>query len=515
MDRLELYKPQARRRQPNVFIGNVANFFPTKQDLAPRLSLNSNQIENYKTLNNNIACTVKGNIIPDFQRYNDQGITNEENDPATYITYFIDLSGNAMQTETFEYNFSELIGQLKFVYLPEITSIPTGGFNQRNGNIITATPKANALGGSVLDDNVFKTFGSSRIPQNELYCDISLSNNNNGNPDGDIQTLLANGGSVNYVAQSDRIEPSPATITPQTIGGTYAKLSISEPTHPNNFKYALVFVDGFFNGIFDINNVYARGLPPNSLSPKIKIILADEFFNISNFSNQLQITTPQIDTAALFTNAVAYLKLNNTNTEFINGYTTTDVGTLTRDGEWTNYGTNESYVELADQDDYSFVDAQGNNTDFVIKTEVIIDGYTDFPRFVSKRESSLSGVQEWEFFYNQKDGFFGFRIYDFNGNNFPITFGTSFTFGQKHILGVTLNGNTLSLFVDGQIIATETIPSGFQFFNGNSPVKLGNETFTSDLNLQGRQKETTIIKGQGWSAGEISDNYNNGNGVTI
>ena len=71
------------------------------------------------------------------------------------------------------------------------------------------------------------------------------------------------------------------------------------------------------------------------------------------------------------------------------------------------------------------------------------------------------------------------------------------------------------IFIDGIIEKTETLPAGFNFYNGSSVVKLANETFgAANLNLLGKLKETVIVKGNGWTQQNITDNYNGGAGIT-
>jgi len=169
----------------------------------------------------------------------------------------------------------------------------------------------------------------------------------------------------------------------------------------------------------------------------------------------------------------------------------------------------DDYLEAPDDDSLSFTDGT-NNTDFTILTEVIFDGFNPRNRawFVSKRGTNIVGDSlEWQLTYF--DGNFRFQIFDVNGNQEIVT--SSFTpyIGQKYILGVTLNGNQLDLFLGGVIVATTTISAGFQFFNGTAPVRLGNETFTSDLNFIGKQNTAIIWKDRGMSASEIADIYNN------
>jgi hypothetical protein len=219
----------------------------------------------------------------------------------------------------------------------------------------------------------------------------------------------------------------------------------------------------------------------------------------------------------MFDNAVAYYRFDETTggaIDLVNAYNGTLNGTIERDGEYYTFDADNEYVEIADENDFSFTDGSGNNTDFVIKTEVIFDSDDDGRAwFVTKRESNDTGVAEWQFAKFQSNLIFG--IWDSSNNNFSMS--TSFlpTIGQKYIIGVTLNGNTISLFIDGVIENTETLPVGFTFYDGSSVVKLANETFgATRLGLKGKLKETVIVKGNGWTQQNITDNYNGGAGIT-
>ena len=217
----------------------------------------------------------------------------------------------------------------------------------------------------------------------------------------------------------------------------------------------------------------------------------------------------------MFGNAVAYYRLDETTgdaIDLVNGYNGTLNGSISRNGEYYTFDAENEYVEIADEDDFSFTDGNGNNTDFVIKTEVVFDDFNSSDRawLVSKRESFA--YDEWQFIYSSDN--LKFLIWNSSNSYFSIKTDFTPTIGQKYILGVTLNGTTLSLFIDGVIEQTETLPAGFTFYNGTSVVKLGDETFTARLNLIGKLKETVIVKGNGWTQQNITDNYNNGNGIT-
>jgi hypothetical protein len=218
----------------------------------------------------------------------------------------------------------------------------------------------------------------------------------------------------------------------------------------------------------------------------------------------------------MFDNAVAYYRLDETTgdaIDLVNAYNGTLNGAISRNGEYYTFDAENEYVDIGAEDDFSFTDGAGNNTDFVIKTEVIFDGFNlDRAWLVSRRKNLGTGVQEWQLIYIE--GKFRFDIWSSTNNNFNFNTNFSPTIGQKYILGVTLNGTSISLFIDGVIEQTETLPVGFTFYNGTSSVKLGNETFTTNLNLVGKLKETVVVKGSGWSQQNITDNYNNGNGIT-
>jgi hypothetical protein len=221
----------------------------------------------------------------------------------------------------------------------------------------------------------------------------------------------------------------------------------------------------------------------------------------------------------MFENAVAYYRLDETTgdaIDLVNSYNGTLNGGITRDGEYYEFNYRNDHVGIPDEDDFSFTDGSGNNKDFVIKTEVIFDSISsdDGAWLVSKRDDDSSGVQEWQLTYYQ--GRFRFQIFNTSDNKFGIGKNFTPTLGQKYILGVTLRCGKISLFIDGVIEQTETLPNGFTFYNGASSVNLGSQVFISSLNLslQGKLKETVIVKGNGWTRQNIIDNYNGGAGIT-
>jgi hypothetical protein len=219
----------------------------------------------------------------------------------------------------------------------------------------------------------------------------------------------------------------------------------------------------------------------------------------------------------MFGNAVAYYRLDETTgdaIDLVNGYNGTLNGAISRNGEYYTFDSENEFVAIGDEDDFSFTDGNGNNTDFVIKTEVIFNGFgeRDAGWMVSKRENNSAGIREWNLLYFEDE--LRFNIWSSSDVNFNIYTNFKPTLGQKYILGVTLNGTSISLFIDGVIEETQTVPLGFTFFNGGSIVELGDVGFGTNLNLLGKLKETVIVKGNGWTQQNITDNYNGGAGIT-
>jgi hypothetical protein len=217
----------------------------------------------------------------------------------------------------------------------------------------------------------------------------------------------------------------------------------------------------------------------------------------------------------MFDNAVAYYRLDETTgdaIDLVNGYNGTLNGYISRYGEYYNFNAESNYVGIPDEDDFSFTDGP-DNTDFVIKTEVIFN-QNKYSWLVSKRESNVSGVREWQLVFSGNQIIF--QIWDSSDNKFEVRTDFIPTTVQKYILGVTLRGGKMSLFIDGVIEQTETLPNGFTFYNGTSSVNLGSQVFFSTVNLglEGKLKETVIVKGSGWTQQNITDNYNGGAGIT-
>ena len=208
-------------------------------------------------------------------------------------------------------------------------SIKNRGFRRSRGLNIVAINNANSLGDTVGDDEVFSD--QSFVKANRLIVPASFETNNNGNPDGDIVVNNNNGGVTVYAQNYDK-PPTPTNIQTTQVGGTFAELDFTLPTHVNDYLGYMIFSNGFYIAFIEnITNFFAVGLNPSSIN-RVELRLVDEFFNISEPA-RFSVLTPAIDTTALFQNAVAYYKLDETSGNAIdvkNGFNGTLFGGVTQ-----------------------------------------------------------------------------------------------------------------------------------------------------------------------------------------
>ena len=140
-----------------------------------------------------------------------------------------------------------------------------------------------------VDSTAFRRNGNGA----DLIVSDWLSTNNAGSPDGDIGVFIANGGTVTYKDLSDPTQNEyPKDIedlSAVTINTNSVEVSFTTELTQG---WIIIFVDGFLKEwvkIQDFTNIVS-GLN-SSQSYEMNIILADQYFNITRFSNTLEFTT--------------------------------------------------------------------------------------------------------------------------------------------------------------------------------------------------------------------------------
>jgi len=479
----------------NTFIGGLADLAPTANDMANILGINVNLIKNYQTNNNDVAFLIEQDYT--IQNNAFSGILNPQAQAA--ITYYVDLEGYATVGQSCFGQFQSSNPVKVLFYLPKTLAISSSSNHfSSTENAIIAIKGSVPIGFSPLNNNVFAS--SENL---ELYTNLVNETNNNGNPDEDIPDVISGGGTVTYVTSTT--SPNAVTdLSATTIGGTYVELGFTQPTHVNTLKYALVFVDGFFQDVYDINNVFAVNLEELT-SYNIKIIIADEYFNISGYSNTINVTTTA--KPALFQNAVAYYKLDETSgqaIDVVNGFNGTLVGGVTQ-GVQGKIGNAYSF------DGNGYIDCGAIDYDEIqiscwFKTSdnsgnrIFLFGQGSQAPGEVLRFSLLNGVID--------SAVFG-GIVEFGSN--------AFNDGQWHLLSVSLpsktsNTSQFELRVDNVLQPITSDPNINMNIDTTQPFIIGALNITTS-GFKG-QIDEFLINNQRFTIAENSDLYNNGNGIT-
>ena len=486
--------------EPNTFIGDASFSLDTASDLASRTTLSVSDIQNFQKVGDNISCYIGVNYEIDNFAFGFSSIDKR-------VKYFIDLNGfcisinRAFSVQDNKFSFLDFVfannanvGDLCF----------ENAFNLR----YLVSDRINNLGTTVNNDSIFRSIGFS-IDKAIAYYPSFLKTVNSGSPDGDIQILTdIQGSQVVYKNSTDYVKPTAPTISATTnIGGTYVELNVSKPTHVSTLKYALVFVNGFFNDVYDIDNVYAFKLQEEK-SYDIKVIIADEYFNLSPYSNTIKLTTTTIDREALFQNAVAYYKLDELSgqaIDIVNGYNGNLFGGVTQGlaGKIGNaYGFDGTgYVNIPNPEIFS------SNSFFTFRAWFRT---TDTAR--NAICSLFNGVNNGEFYRITIDN--GSIFLAVGGGN--VTFDGDFNDGNWHRLVINhpQNASTgaIECYVDNTFIPItnekprEINPVSSDIFIGRN--------FTNIWHFNGEIDEICIDRDYNLTLEEISEDYNNGNGIT-
>ena len=508
----QFYKQQFALPDPNVFITLYNAITPiTIQDIQNDLDVNGigiRQVINLKQDSKHISFYLEPNTIlkDKFVRTGLVGSKLNNN-----IKIFFDLGAfNSLSSNNFT-----LKQQLDLLYLPAITQMG-GNFNiirtftnNSIGLIYLGNPNIDVI---ALDNSNAKYFKKNNSKSSELFLDDSVQTSIGGAEPNRVQVHNNTAASFTTYIPNRTNPPKTTDLNAINIGGTYIELGFTQPTHVNALKYALVFLNGFFQDLYDVNNVYVTGLAQQT-EYEIKIILADKYFNLSDYSNSITATT--IDTVALFQNAVAYYKLDETSgdaIDVINGYNISFLGNFVQGAT----GVINKAIK--------FIDGRG---------ELPLSIYNDF-------DNDNYTVSFWfKTFDNSKVQII---ISDFNGNDFTKRKLFAFINGSNQKLRFGFGDNGNNEFID----STTTIANNTKYFiqlkyniNGQAVLRLNNVTEstytfinapqnqsqiwiglrkdgggTTKLPLDGIIDEMSFINGQ-TSASVDSDLYNNGNGTTI
>ena len=92
------------------------------------------------------------------------------------------------------------------------------------------------------------------------------------------------------------------------------------------------------------------------------------------------------------------------------------------------------------------------------------------------------------------------------GTGTHIVSSTAYTEGTWHHLIITRNGTTATLYLDNSSVATATVSLNFN--NTTYVPTIGAFTHSNQLNFDGKISQVRVYKGKGFSASDVTQNYN-------
>jgi hypothetical protein len=276
------------QKKYNTWIGGLGNSLTNLQEfvdyllsLSGNLGITINDFENYEVVNGNIRFFALTN-------YNFESNFSDAN-----VTYIFDLHGKISLVRC----YNQYTSEARFIYTP---NAQVGTFDQNFASaadhvlrLLVSFTELPYLGpdgsGDFTYSNCFRrnTIGA-QIVANKFH-----ETSNSGQPEGDLQYVVDNGGSVVYKDLSDPLQnqypEDVEDLSAVTINANSIEVSFSTELTQG---WIMIFMDGFLKEwvkIQDFTNIVS-GLN-SSQNYEMNIILADEYFNITRFSNTLEFTT--------------------------------------------------------------------------------------------------------------------------------------------------------------------------------------------------------------------------------
>jgi len=244
----------------------------------------------------------------------------------------------------------------------------------------------------------------------------------------------------------------------------------------------------------------------------------DPKFNIHETYKKVRILNPYRNaapsTGTPTTGLVASYNFNETTGDLIdsvNGYNGSLFGSIVRDGSKYTFNGSNTYIEIPDNDDFSFNDSVGD-VPFTIRLKMTFDTLEN-GWIINKRDGTGTGLQEWQLIYYQ--GGLRFWMLDKSsgvGLEKKID-GTNLIVGKSYQIVVKYDGSTnatgLKLILNkDETLATSVGSSSFSGTpNSTSKVVIGKAGWVSSLYSTSKIDSIVINKGYEWTTQEISDDF--------
>jgi hypothetical protein len=291
----------------NTEIGGVSGTITTAQLLADKLqyypsglTFSASDIQNFTIIGSDIKCTIQ----VDYRIRTNAFLNN------TAITRYYDYGSKCKELvsntfngcsnlDDFLFNGTLVVGQrilancakLKRIYFPSLTNLcPTNGgfagdaFQNSNGIKRLYIPKCTVIGTTTASEVILRSMSGLQ----RVYADPFLATNNGGSAEGDLTSLIT-AGKVTYV--TDFTPPNAITnLTVSNITTTSIQLNFTPPSSVNAIDFYEVYINDIFNKEITASGQTVTGLT-SLTNYKVKVKVADIYFNISAISNSINITT--------------------------------------------------------------------------------------------------------------------------------------------------------------------------------------------------------------------------------
>lgn len=532
----------------NTVIGGAAKIWTTKTELATNLGIAETDISHFEVIDNDIYARIEVSYnIPDhiFQNYANRAYYKGY---GAIITSYLDLEGMVweigsncftyqsnlrdiyfpevvnLHLQTFEntrcrqYVFPKAtfvnnhhvfnLTYAKLIYLPLVTGDSINNFYATKNVYIPALQVS--LGTDFGDNGVFADATSGDL---NIWAHPDHQTSNAGSEEGDIAYARnSKAAIINYTTTGHTLitEPYPVTnLRASEVKGTSAQILFDQPASANAILEYEVYLDDKYSKFQTISGSgdYLRGLQENT-SYKVEVVAIDIYGNKSSReATTLTTTQATVPTDGL----IAYYAMEQTSGNVI-------------DSHGTNDGTNNGVTRgVAGKKNNGFYFPVGAGH---IATPVDLAAYTHFAmswwfktsfaddgaiHFMVAHRPSVSNNGE-SFRVSIEGGQIWVRVYGY------VNFVGTFNDGAWHHIVVnapqTMNTSSLEVYIDGVKLEKQA-ETYADMALVSSNINIGGDTTQNYYYDDGDLDEMAIYGNKNLTLEEISELYNNGNGITI
>lgn len=278
-----------QKAKVNTFIGGIGGTINTPALLAVKLGIAENKIKLFKVTGIDVECAILGeNTIIRTSFHNDSN-----------VTFFINTEGittisgqNASQSTFYNCQSLEIVSIYKCT---DLVYIPNGPpvifrFCPKLKHVYLPNLLRSGLNPTRDTSNFLEMQSTPKI-----YINPFMSTSNTGAEEGDIAYARSQGATIRYV--TNFTQPNAITnLSSGTIYNSAVQLNFTPPTSVNGVDFYEVYINGERINSKEIKNSgeFITGLTP-STNYNIRIVAVDMFYNKSEMSNTINVSTNTVD----------------------------------------------------------------------------------------------------------------------------------------------------------------------------------------------------------------------------